>query len=236
MVKVSKIISNKTINSKSHKINKVVKNIARNTNYFNVSTLSKSLLCLGMLGAVSLKSCEPAPFVEEIPVIDDSIILNNKIDNVLEYLDILVEPNNSIKDVQSISFESVKGDQFFFKINDLKDSSITIKQIKFDSKLNREDSVLTILSSDNGVEVIKTTDSDTVNMKIVQDGELLKSLVLNNGEWVEDSVLKGYETYFIRQYNDGELVKYFNIKNNDVFPEDLYFENPEEIEDEVVFG
>ena len=60
-------------------------------------------------------------------------------------------------------------------------------------------------------------------------------------EIINDEVINKEGRNVTRQFSIGAdkaltVVKYFNIKNNDVFPEDLYFENPEEIEDDVVFG
>jgi hypothetical protein len=73
-------------------------------------------------------------------------------------------------------------------------------------------------------------------MKFVQEENLLKSFVLDNGEWVEDSILKSCDNSIIRECNDGSCVRYFDMKNNVDFPENIYYEKPEEIEDEIIFG
>lgn len=236
MSKVSKVVSGRLINSLSPKPNKMIKSNLSKFNSFNISALSKSLLCLGMLGSVIVQSCEPSDFRGEFPVIDDSILLSEKLDKVLESLEIFIEPNSSIKDIETFSFDSDKGEQFFFKIEDIKDSSIIMNQIKFYPDLKREDSVLTILPSDKGFELIKTIESDVKNMKFEQDGKILKSFILKNGDWVEESILQGHEFYIMREFTDGSFVRYFNMKSNIEFPEEIFFESPEEHEDEVVFG
>jgi hypothetical protein len=115
MSKVSKITTNRFVNSHSQKINKAIEKNMKRTNAINMSSLSKSLLCLSMLGAVMVQSCEPASFVEDITIVDGSVGLDSKLDKALNSLNILVEPHTSINDIKTFSFNSDKKEQFFFQ-------------------------------------------------------------------------------------------------------------------------
>ena len=55
--------------------------------------------------------------------------------------------------------------------------------------------------------------------------------------WVENSTLEKFDdNYVLQTFVDGNNKLYKNIKNNTDFPENIYFEPPEEHEDEIVFG
>jgi hypothetical protein len=195
------------------------------------------LLCLGTLGLATLTSCEPIePIFDNPPIWQDDIILIKKFDNILNNLGLLIKPNTSINDINTISFKSDKNESFYFKVENISNSSVLIKQIKFDSNLAREDSLLTIMQNDSGVEIIKICESDVKNIKFQIENDSVKSFVMQDGIWVENSTLKSKSGDIIICNKDGSELKFFDIKNNIDFPEDIYFEPPEEVEDEIVFG
>ena len=234
MVKVSKIINN-TIKPLSQNISRAKKCMPKTIK--NTGMASKALLSLGTFGLVTLTSCEPVyPIIEDSINWHDDIILVENFDNILNNLGLLVNPNTSVNDISTINFKSDKNEKFYFKIEDINKSSISIKQIKFDSDLKREDSLLTIMQTDSGIEIIKTFDSSVKNIKFVLDDSFVKSYVMQDGKWVEDFMLKRDSENINLIHKDGAELKFFDIKNNVDFPEDLYFEPPEEVEDVVIFG
>ena len=236
MVKVSKIINN-TIKPLSKNSSRVRKGISESIKTTNLGMLSKSMLCLGALGLATLTSCEPVePIFDDSQIWQDDIILIKKFDNILNNLGLLINPNTSVYDISTINFKSDKKEDFYFKVENISNSSISIKQIKFDSNLKREDSLLTIMQNDSGVEIIKISDSEVKNIKFQIENDSVKSYVMQNGIWVESSTLKSKSGYITIYNKDGSELKFFDIKNNIDFPEDLYFEPPEEVDDEVVFG
>ena len=236
MVKVSKIINN-TIKPLSKNSSRVRKGISESIKTTNLGMLSKSMLCLGALGLATLTSCEPVdPIFDDSQIWQDDIILIKKFDNILNNLGLLINPNTSVYDISTINFKSDKKEDFYFKVENISNSSISIKQIKFDSNLKREDSLLTIMQNDSGVEIIKISDSEVKNIKFQIENDSVKSYVMQNGIWVESSTLKSKSGDITIYNKDGSELKFFDIKNNIDFPEDLYFEPPEEVDDEVVFG
>ena len=106
--------------------------------------------------------------------------------------------------------------------------------------VNRRDdgfhNIKSIMQNDSGVEIIKISDSEVKNIKFQIENDSVKSYVMQNGIWVESSTLKSKSGDITIYNKDGSELKFFDIKNNIDFPEDLYFEPPEEVDDEVVFG
>ena len=236
MVKVSKIINN-TIKPLSKNSCRVRKGFSESLKTTNLGMLSKSMLCLGVLGLATLTSCDPVePIIDDYSDWHEDIILIKKFDNILNNLGLLVNPNTSVNDISTINFKSDKNENFYFKVENINNSSILIKQIKFDSNLAREDSLLTIMQNDSGIEIIKICESDVENIKFQVENDSVKSYVMQDGIWIENAILKNKAGDITIYNKDGSELRFFDIKNNIDFPEDLYFAPPEEVDDEVVFG
>lgn len=239
MSRVPKILFNtKQFPYKTIKKNKNIKNIPSSN--LSKTKIFNGALALGILGLAFFQSCniEKEPFVIQTSTENKfSNILTKDFDLVLNHLGFIVPPKKSLKEVETISFQSNLAENFHLKPLSISEEGITLKQIKYREDLSREDSIIKVSLTDNGLILTKISDDIISENKLMFNQD--KIIVFDKVDeiWVENSTLEKFDdNYVLQTFVDGNNKLYKNIKNNTDFPENIYFETPEEHEDEIVFG
>ncbi len=239
MSRVPKILFNtKQFPYKTIKKNKNIKNIP-STN-LSKTKIFNGALALGILGLAFFQSCniEKDPLVIQTSTENKfSNILTKDFDLVLNHLGFIVPPQKTLKEVETISFQSNLAESFHLKPLSISEEGITLKQIKYREDLSREDSIIKVSLTDNGLILTKISDDIISENKLMFNQD--KIIVFDKVDeiWVENSTLEKFDdNYVLQTFVDGNNKLYKNIKNNTDFPENIYFETPEEHEDEIVFG
>ena len=239
MSRVPKILFNtKQFPYKTIKKNKNIKNIPSSN--LSKTKIFNGALALGILGLAFFQSCniEKEPLVIQTSTENKfSNILTKDFDLVLNHLGFIVPPQKTLKEVETISFQSNLAENFHLKPLSISEEGITLKQIKYREDLSREDSIIKVSSADNGLILTKISDGTISENKLMFNHD--KIIVFDKVDeiWVENSTLEKFDdNYVLQTFVDGNNKFYKNIKNDTEFPENIYFEPPEEHEDEIVFG
>jgi hypothetical protein len=239
MSRVQKILFNtKQFPYKTIKKNKNIKNIPSSN--LSKTKIFNGALALGILGLAFFQSCniEKEPLVIQTSTENKfSNVLTKDFDLVLNHLGFIVPPQKTLKEVETISFQSNLAESFHLKPLSISEEGITLKQIKYREDLSREDSIIKVSSADNGLILTKISDGTISENKLMFNHD--KIIVFDKVDeiWVENSTLEKFDdNYVLQTFVDGNNKLYKNIKNNTDFPENIYFETPEEHEDEIVFG
>ena len=238
MVKIPKIQRNVVFNNVKPKSG----GSKSNPRLFQSGNLfSKHLMLLGTIGITLLSACEwdyPKYIYPDImPEINEKDLLQEQLDNYLKALGVILTPDLSLADFKTFYFESSEGDKYFFKYESLNKQTIHLKNIKYDKDLKREDSELYISKLDEGLLVNYLQGYNAIKFLFKLEGSELKMLKYKDNNWLEDSILKQTNnSEFVRIKNDGMTVLYNNIKNNVEFPVEIYFDDIEENEDDVIFS
>ena len=239
MSRVPKILFNtKQFPYKTIKKNKNIKNIPSSN--LSKTKIFNGALALGILGLAFFQSCniEKEPLVIQTSTENKfSNILTKDFDLVLNHLGFIVPPQKTLKEVETISFQSNLAESFHLKTLSISEEEITLKQIKYREDLSREDSIIKVSSADNGLILTKISDGTISENKLMFNHD--KIIVFDKVDeiWVENSTLEKFDdNYVLQTFVDGNNKFYKNIKNDTEFPENIYFEPLEEHEDEIVFG
>ena len=190
-----------------------------------------------MLGLATLNSCALDKPEYETLTIDKSDILKNEFDKIMKNLGVLVKPYNSITEVKTFSFNSSEDEMFFFKIDSISDKEITVAMIKYDENLKREDSTLYLTINGTEIDVCQVNDGyQPIRYKYANENNKVTVYKEKDNIWVELSALEqNHNNSFMQTFTDGKTRIFYDIVNNCDFPEKIYFELPEDVEDEVVF-
>lgn len=236
MLKINNI-SNKTHNiNKNKHINKVKKSFSFPT--CNNNYLAKNLALLGLLGSTSLIGCEwDIPhYIQNQNLNNEKLNISNSVDTFLNTLGLITSPNNTFEDIKNFSFNSNKGESIYCIVDTKSDKEIKLRQIKFNADFSREDSEIYIKKSNIGLQLLQIKGYQSHEMQLIVENNELKLLKKENDIFVEKSTLyKTSNDSFVQNFIDGTIVEYNNIQNNTEIPENLYFEEPEEIDDDIVF-
>ena len=180
---------NNTYNKASK--NKLIRNLNKPRENFinpcNNNYLSKSLALLGILGSTILPSCEwdKVNYIKKInPYPIDSNLLINSVDNILNSIGLIVPPNKSIKEINSIKFDSDKGESLYYIVDTISNNVVKLKKIKFNQDLSREDSEIYIIKSNTCLQIFHTEGGQTSEIQLIPENNTIKVLQKENNIFV----------------------------------------------------
>ncbi len=237
MTRIFKILINNTCKN----IKKSSFKQAKPSLKFSNKALNYSLVALGIIGFSTMYSCSkeyPTPIYTNKDMNRKifSGVLIDDFNSILKELGLVVDSTKSIKDIKTYSYKSNSDESFFIKPLQILNDEIILKQIKFNNKLEREDSILKINSVGKEIYINQIIDDNEIEIMLQKADDEIKIFTKIDSIWVENSVVKKYEKdSFIQIYSDDTSKLFYDIKNNVEMPEDIIFEPVEEIEDNVTF-